>query len=293
MAAKFLLAVAISMSNGPVATCVSLQDSWAVGMADSYIRRGVPAGFDYDEATLYTGLEAVVTALGDSPLDGNQTIKEWYKNQIDNHVITDDGNIIDWDLDFYSLDDYRIGRNLLWWYDATGEEKYKAAASIIRSQLNRHPRNPSGGFWHREPHYPNQMWLDGIFMADSFYAEWTKAFNAENTTAWDDIMLQYDLIESHCRNTTSNLLVHGYADGKDTVWADPVTGAAPLVWGRAVGWYYISLTEAIHSFPETHEGRARLVEYFVTLSAGLKAADRRDGGWWLVMSEPYPGAEGN
>lgn len=124
------------------------------------------------------------------------------------------------------------------------------------------------------------MWLDGIFMADSFYAERTKEFDADNTAARDDIMLQYDLIESRCRNTTSNLL-HGYADAKDTVW------------GRAVGWYYISLAEATHSFPEAHDGRARLVEYFVALLAGLEAADARDGGWWLVMSEPYPGAEGN
>ncbi|KFH46295.1 hypothetical protein ACRE_029510 [Hapsidospora chrysogenum ATCC 11550] len=53
----------------------------------------------------YTGPESVVTALGDALLDGSQIIKEWYKNQIDNHVVTDDGNIIDWGLDCYPLED--------------------------------------------------------------------------------------------------------------------------------------------------------------------------------------------
>ncbi|KFH46241.1 hypothetical protein ACRE_029500 [Hapsidospora chrysogenum ATCC 11550] len=64
------------------------------------------------------------------------------------------------------------------------------------------------------------MWPDGIFMADSFYAEWTEAFGADNTTAWDDIMLY-------------NPLDHGYADAKDTVWADPVTGCGVTPLGPA------------------------------------------------------------
>lgn len=261
--------------------------SWLARMTDSYIRRGVIEGFHYGEATLYTGIEAGLA------VKDNQTILEWYQNQIDTGVITDDGNIIDWDLEYYSLDDYRIGNNLLWWYQKTGDEKYASAAKIIREQLNRHPRNAGGGFWHREPNYPNQMWLDGIFMADTFYSAWTSEFDADNTTAWDDIVGQFDLIEERTRNHTTNLLVHGYDHGKDAVWADPETGAAPLVWGRAMGWYFKSLAEVIQTFPEDHEGHARLVEYFVTLAQGLKWSDERDGGWWLIMSEPYPGQEGN
>lgn len=77
------------------------------------------------------------------------------------------------------------------------------------------------------------MWPDGIFKTDSFYAESTEAFGADNTTAWDDIMVQYDLIESHCRNTARNPLIHGYADAKDTVWADPVTGCGVTPLGPA------------------------------------------------------------
>jgi rhamnogalacturonyl hydrolase YesR len=256
-------------------------------IADSYIRRGVPDGFGYGEATLYSGIEATYS------LTKNETILSWYRKQIDEGVITDDGEIIDWDLDFYSLDEYRIGNNLLYWYQKTGEAKYKTALSTIRQQLDRHTRNPRGGFWHRDPNYPNQMWLDGIFMADTFYTRWTKEFDSDNTTAWDDIILQYDLIEEHCRNHTTNLLVHGYDEGRAAVWADPITGAAPLVWGRAVGWYFMSLAEVIPVFPTSHPGHARLVEYFVTLAEGLKQADERDDGWWLIMSEPYPGKQGN
>jgi rhamnogalacturonyl hydrolase YesR len=118
-------------------------------------------------------------------------------------------------------------------------------------------------------------------------------FDADNTTAWDDIILQYDLIEAHCRNETTNLLVHGYDESKTAVWADPVTGAAPLVWDRADGWYFMTLLEAIQLFPTSHPGHDKLVTYFQTLAAGLKQAQDETGGWWLVMSEPYPGKTGN
>lgn len=131
-------------------------------------------------------------------------------------------------------------------------------------------------------------------MADSFYAKYTSLFQAENTTAWDDIELQYNLIEEHCRNTTDNLLKHGYDESKTAVWADPVTGAAPLVWDRAVGWYFVSLLESIEVWPTSHTGRDTLVGYFTTLAEGVLAAqDDATGGWWLIMDEQYRGAEGN
>jgi rhamnogalacturonyl hydrolase YesR len=256
-------------------------------VTDSYIRRGVRAGYWYGEATLYSGAEASFA------VNKNKTILEWYKKQVDDGILNADGTIIDWDLNYYSLDDYRIGNNFLWWYQRTGDDKYKVAADIVRHQLDRHPRNPSGGFWHRQPTYPNQMWLDGIFMADSFYARYTKEFQPANKTAWDDVARQYDLIEEHTRNHTSKLLVHGYDEGKTAIWADPVTGASPLVWNRAVGWYFMSLTESLDVWPKSHPGRKRLVEYFVTLAEGLRDAYERDGGWWLVMSEGYPGKPGN
>lgn len=130
-------------------------------------------------------------------------------------------------------------------------------------------------------------------MADSFYAKWTKAFDSDNTTAWDDIALQYDNIEAHTRNATTGLLVHGYDESKVAVWADPETGGAPLVWNRADGWYFMSLLEVIPIWPESHEARERLIGYFTTLAAALLKAQDEAGGWWLIMSEEYVGVEGN
>ncbi|RYP64257.1 hypothetical protein DL769_006737 [Monosporascus sp. CRB-8-3] len=281
---KFALSLLIGVA---AAKCGKRPTSHLTWTADSFIQHGVKKDFHYTQATLYLGYEAAYE------LTQNETYAEWYRNQIDDAVVLEDGTIKDWDYEFYSLDDYRIGNNFLWWYERTGEEKYRKAADIIREQINRHPRNQAGGFWHRKPVYPNQMWLDGIFMADTFYAKWTKMFDNDNTTAWDDILNQFVLIDSHTRNTTSGLLAHGYDESKKAVWAHPVTGSAPLVWDRAVGWYFISLLEVIQLFPESHKGHSILVGFYTDLAAALKKAQDKSGGWWLIMSEPYPGMEGN
>ena len=160
-------------------------------------------------------------------------------------------------------------------------------------QLHRFPRNKAGGFWHRDPVYPNQMWLDGIYMAETFYATYTSFFDPKNETAWNDIALQFDLIEEHTRNHTSNLLAHGYDESKKAVWADPVTGASPHVWDRAVGWYFVALVEVLQVYPKELPGYARLHNYLTTLAEGVEKAQDAKGGWWLVMDEPYPGMKGN
>jgi rhamnogalacturonyl hydrolase YesR len=280
---KFLL---LHLAAG-VVSAATAATSPLVKMADSFIKRGVPTSISYSQMTLYLGFEAAFNLTGDSKYDA------WHRAQID-ALVQADGTIKDWDYTKYSLDNYRMGNNLLYWYVKTGEEKYRGAADVIRQQIDRHPRTATGGFWHRDPVYPNQMWLDGIFMADSFYAKWTSRFDRANKTAWDDIARQYDNIEAHTRNKTTGLLTHGYDESKTAVWADPVTGSAPLVWDRAVGWYFLSLLEVIPIWPESHPAKQRLIGYFKTLATALKKAqDKKSGGWWLIMSDPYPGAKGN
>lgn len=264
----------------------STSTSYLAQLADTWYRRGVEKDFDYTTTVLYRGFELAIE------LTHNETLLDFYEDQMS--IIEDDGTITGYNYSFYSLDEYRFGMSTLYWYNQTGEEKYKLAADKIRAMLETHPRTASGGFWHRVPAYPNQMWLDGIFMADSFYAHYTSLFDADNTTAWDDLTLQYDLIEAHCgANATSKLLKHGYDESKVAVWADPVTGASPLVWDRADGWFFISLLETLQVIPQSHAGYEKLIGYFTSLAEGLLNAQDTSGGWWLVMDPQYVGAEGN
>ncbi|KPM42171.1 hypothetical protein AK830_g4377 [Neonectria ditissima] len=272
------------LSAGATAASVG-NTSYARWLTDSVIRRGVEPSFHYSQATLYTGLETVYG------LTKNSTIKDFYRDQID-ALVAEDGSITDYIYTKHSLDNYRLGNNILWWYEQTGEERFKTAASDIKVLLDSHPRTPTGGLWHRDPTYPNQMWLDGIYMADTFYAKYVSLFQPDNTTAWDDIALQFDNIDKWTRKT-NKLLVHGYDESKVAVWADPVTGAAPLVWARADGWYFMALLEVISLFPKDSAARGRFLKYFKAQAEGLKNVQDETGGWWNIMDAQYEDVEGN
>ena len=132
LAALILAASAPALAGDP---------SYLTWMANSFISRGLEPDASYGHATLYLGFERAYELTGD------ETYLDWYRDQYDDVVLLEDGSIVDWNLSYYSLDDYRLGNNFLYWYERTGEEKYRVAMDTIREQLNRHPRTPSGGFW--------------------------------------------------------------------------------------------------------------------------------------------------
>ncbi|KAH3918148.1 hypothetical protein HBI56_144560 [Parastagonospora nodorum] len=282
--ATALLACAGSTFAAPTKT----SKPFSTWMSSSWLSKGQKLNNHYVMAIIHEAIQKAGTTQDDAEL-------LTYASNAVSSLVSENGTLKGWNATFYTLDDIRMGNNILHWWNAGGrtEEKYEIAAKGLRDQLDRWPRTPTGGFWHRAPVYANQMWLDGIYMADTFYATYTSYFEPDNTTAWDDIQLQFDLVEEHCRNHTSNLLQHGYSETKDVVWADPVTGASPHVWNRAVGWYFVALVETLEVFPESHPGYAKLQEYLVTLADGVKNAQDTSGGWWLIMNEPYPGMEGN
>lgn len=221
-------------------------------------------------------------------------------------ILFPNGSIKGWDLADHQLDNIRVGSVFLALYSqVTGDNgaraRYKSAADFLYDQLvNKQKRTPSGGFWHKDPKYPNQMWLDGLYMAEPFRAQYETLFHPPipekgGKSAWDDIILQFDLVETHCRNQTSGLIHHGYDESGKAAWvADKTTGRSAHVWDRAQGWYFMALVDVMDWFPRAHEGYERLVRYYTTLAQALKRAqDEKTGGWWLVMDEPYPGQEGN
>ncbi|WYZ36847.1 hypothetical protein EsH8_II_000353 [Colletotrichum jinshuiense] len=271
---------------GTLAGAQNTSRPYSEWLASSFAARKAPIDSGYGAAVLFEG----IARAGDQA--GSNSLLQAAEDAVSS-LVSEDGTLDGWDPEWYSLDDIRIGNNLLYFYQRTKEEKYKVAVDGLRQQLNRWPRTPSGGFWHRAPIYEDQMWLDGIYMADTFYATYVHLFEPGNATAWDEIALQFDLIEAHTRNHTSNLLVHGYDEARDAVWADPVTGASPLVWNRAVGWYLMALVDTLQVFPPSHPGRARLLGYLAALADGLARSQDAGGGWWLIMNEGYEAREGN
>jgi unsaturated rhamnogalacturonyl hydrolase len=205
--------------------------------------------------------------------------------------ITDDGSIKGYELDEYNIDHVNNGKLVLLLYRVLGKEKYKKAADLLRSQLKTQPRTNEGGFWHKKI-YPNQMWLDGLYMGAPFYAEYAMLFHEDSS--FNDIANQFIWMEKHARDTKSGLLYHAWDESKQMKWANKETGLSSHFWGRAMGWYANALVDALDYFPSDHTKRKALIDIFNRLVNALEIQqDKETGLWYDVMNYNGPGKEKN
>jgi unsaturated rhamnogalacturonyl hydrolase len=211
----------------------------------------------------------------------------YIKATVDKYV-TSDGAITGYKADAHTLDDIEMGRAILLVYRVTQDARYAKAAKFLHDQLAVQPRTPSGGYWHKQV-YPNQMWLDGAYMAEPFRAEYAVTFQTPED--FDDIAKQLLLMYDHMRDPNSGLLKHGWDESRQMPWADKTTGLSPEVWGRAMGWYCMALVDALDWFPKDHPKRQTLIDVLNrTMTAVLKAQDAKTGLWWQVMDQaPHNG----
>ncbi len=235
------------------------------------------AKWRYDQGVILKGIEGIWNATGEG---------RWF-NYIQKSMdfyVKDDGTIKGYKPDEYNLDHLNNGKLLLFLYEVTGKEKYKKAADLLRSQLLSHPRTSEGGFWHKKI-YPYQMWLDGLYMAQPFYAHYAKLFHEDS--AFSDIAKQFILIEKHARDAKTGLLYHGWDESREQQWADKKTGLSPNVWGRALGWYGMALVDALDYFPAKHPGRDSLIKILNRLAKAVVAVqDPSTGLWYDVPNKP-------
>ena len=184
----------------------------------------------------------------------------------------------------FNIDNIKNGRSLLLLYKVTGQQKYLTAATHLYNQLQQQPRTKAGGFWHKKI-YPNQMWLDGLYMGEPFYAEYAALMKKDS--AFNDIANQFILMEKVSRDTKTGLLYHGYDESRLEKWADPTTGKSPNFWGRAMGWYIMALVDVLDNFPKNHPKRAELIAILNrTAIATVKYQDSKSGVWFDIMDMP-------
>src|SRR5690606_10119778 len=154
------------------------------------------------------------------------------------------------------------------------------AAHLLRKQLREHPRTSEGGFWHKKI-YPYQMWLDGLYMGQPFYAEYVALMGED--TAFNDITRQFVLMEKHARDTQTGLLYHGWDESRQQQWADKQTGLSPHFWSRALGWFGMAMVDVLDHFPKEHQGRDSIIQILNRFAkAVINVQDASTGLWYDV-----------
>lgn len=205
-------------------------------------------------------------------------VKQWADS-----LINEKGEIHLYDRCTYNLDFINSGKVLFDLYRETGDQKYRLAMDVLIRQLKSQPRTLEGGFWHKLI-YQHQMWLDGLYMASPFMAQYGAEFNQPE---WiDEAVKQFRLCHEHTYDAKTGLYHHAWDESKSQRWANPQTGHSPNFWGRSIGWWFMALVDALDFIPENHPGRADMIGYIRGLAEALPKYQDKAGLWYQVIDQP-------
>lgn len=267
----------------------STEEKWSVRMANAVMQQS-------DSLIHYLNPRTVkwqydVAFLGQA-IDKLGNIDPKYSKYMEDYIgyfIQDDGSVIDYKIEEYNLDRINPAKNIITLYKRTGDSLYRHTLEQFVSQMKTHPKTNAGGYWHKKI-YPWQMWLDGIYMASPFLAQYAREFNAPE---WFDVVtLQIQLAYNKTLDPATGLLYHAWDESRSQQWCNPATGQSKYPWSRAIGWYTMAIVDVLDYLPENHPERDSIITILQrTCDALLKVRDPKTGLWYQVLNQV--GREGN
>ncbi len=212
-----------------------------------------------------------------------------YVQDFADYFIQPDGSIREYKQEKFNIDHVTGGNFLYRLYSINPKEDYLQAVDLLRHQLELQPRTSEGGFWHKQI-YPHQMWLDGLYMGEPFYARY--AIENHQPELFDDIARQFLTIDRHTLDKKTGLNYHGWDESHEQAWANPETGCSANFWSRSMGWYMMALVDVLDVMPTEHPDRQALINILQRLSKSLmRYCDKQSGMWYQVTN--LPKKEGN
>ncbi|MFP9115435.1 glycoside hydrolase family 105 protein [Flavobacterium sp. RHBU_3] len=257
---------------------------WSERMALSIMKRH-PEAYQIDEKTepkwdYVHGL--VLTSFEKLYKSTNNTKYYNYIKGYADATIDANGGVSSYKPESYNIDMLAAGRILFNLYNTTHDPRYLTVLKSLRGQINGQPRTTEGGFWHKKV-YPYQMWLDGLYMGEPFYAQYTSEF--EGGKNLDDVAKQFELITLHATDKKTGLLYHGWDESREMGWANKVTGCSPNFWSRSIGWYLVGLVDALDYFPENHPKKKELIKYLNNVAKAVTKFQDKTGLWYQVTDK--------
>lgn len=236
---------------------------------------GKAAGWNYIDGCMILALLEIYKATGE---------ERYYKfaDAFIDHRVNEDGTINGYDPLEYNIDNVNAGKTLFALFEINGKEKYRRAIDLIYSQVKNQPRTAEGNFWHKKI-YPNQVWLDGMYMGQPFYMEYETKFN--NKKNYGDIFAQFGNVVECMRDKNTGLYYHGYDASRQAFWCDKDTGLSQNFWLRALGWYSMALLDTLdkcEAFKECQKEYTFLEKTFVQLMDDMLKFQDESGMWYQL-----------
>lgn len=204
-------------------------------------------------------------------------------------IIDQNGKIHGYKWTDYNIDEVNSGKFLFLMHKTTKEEKLRMAIDSLFAQMKTHPRTNDGGFWHKKV-YPHQMWLDGLYMASPFLAEY--GYQNNLPAVIEDVTHQIITIAKHAHDPKTGLYYHAWDESRKQRWSNPQTGNSPNFWSRSMGWYMMAMVDALDFIPANHPKRPEVIRILNNLTKDLlKYRDPKSGMWYQVTDKV--GEKGN
>ena len=196
-------------------------------------------------------------------------------------MVREDGTVVAYKREEFSLDRVNTGKILFNMYARTGEEKYKKALDLMYSQFEGQPRTKEGGFWHKKV-YPHQMWLDGLYMGAPFYAEYAARYGKPE--AFQDVINQFCVVARHTYDPATGLYKHAWDESREQFWCNKENGQSAHSWGRAMGWFAMALVESLEFIPVDEPNRDSLLAILDNVVKQIERyQDKKTGLWYQVL----------
>ncbi len=259
------------------------QPKMYVRMADSEMKRFPEAWqIDWAKRPSFGYCQGVVTLsmLKTWKATGDEKYYKYVEKYAD-MMVQEDGSILNYDYinGKRNVDMINTGKILFDIYDQTKNPKYKKAMDLLYNAMMDHPRNSLGGFWHKEV-YPWQMWLDGLYMASPYLAQYAQV--NDKPELLNDVIMQFLLVNKFMCDPVTGLYFHAWDEKKVQKWCDPVSGLSHHFWGRSIGWWYMALVDVLDFIPENHPLRPNLISIVENLANALPKY-QRDGVWYQLL----------
>ena len=204
-----------------------------------------------------------------------QYMKDWVDS-----IIDENGEIHTFNKG--ELDDIQPGILLFPLLERTGDQRYRKALDTLMEVIRNFPRNKDDGFWHKDC-FPDQMWLDGLYMAGPICAEYAWRFGKKE---YLDIAVQQALLmREKTEDKKTGLWYHAWDCDKKAEWADKKTGLSPEFWGRSMGWVPIAVLNEMDYMPEDYEKREEMESLVRDLLQALCRYQSEEGRWYQVVDK--------
>ncbi len=242
------------------------------------IRQGKKPHWNYIDGCMITAFMEIAR------IKGEERYFDFAESFID-YYVREDGSILGYDIAKYNLDDINEGRVLFELYERCGKEKYRLAIENHKKHLVTQPRTELGSFWHKLI-YPDQVWLDGIYMAQVFSAKYAKYTDGD----YSDPLNQIKNVRKYMRDSKTGLYYHGFDCTRSIFWADKTTGLSKNFWLRSIGWFAVAMVDIIDIMGSDADPEL-LMTFRELMESFLKFRDEKSGMYYQVVD--LPAKEGN